>query len=74
MRMANLTQRTGTDRCARCRKALSPGERVTVAYIVQKVGRNPESKTLDLGAFLGEDFELAHVSCADPGLEGTLIT
>ncbi len=58
--------------CAKCRKQFSPGDRVVTAFIVQKVGRNMETK--DMGAWLGEDFELIHAACPDPGLEGTLIS
>lgn len=72
--MATLRQKVGTDKCAKCRKTFMPGDRVTVVYIVQHVGKNPESKRTDIGAFLSEDFELAHITCADPGLEGQIIT
>jgi hypothetical protein len=47
---------------------------VTPAYIVQKIGKNPEAKAFDFGAFLSEEFELVHIRCADPGLEGKIIT
>ncbi len=64
-------QRVPTTQCAKCRKSFVPGDRVEVIYIVQKVGRNMETK--DMGAWLGEDFELGHVVCADPGLIGKII-
>lgn len=51
-----------------------PGDRVTIVYIVQKVGKNPDSKRLDIGAYLSEDFELAHITCSDPGLEARILT
>lgn len=69
--MAPLRQRVPTTLCARCRTLLKPGDRVTVAYIVQKVGRNIESK--DMGAWLGEDFELIHAACTDPQLDGKVL-
>lgn len=70
--MAALHQRVPTTLCAKCRVAFKPGDRVLTAYIVTKIGRNPETK--DIGAWLHDDFELAHVACADPCLEGKLIT
>lgn len=57
--------------CAKCRKNLEPADRVTPAYIVQKIGRNPENK--ELGAMLGGDFELVHISCVDTKLEAKVI-
>lgn len=67
----SLRQKTPVTMCAKCRKMLEPGDRVATAFIVQKIGRNPESR--ELGALLGEDFELVHVSCVDGALEGRLI-
>jgi len=71
--MARVGQNVGTDKCAKCRRAFMPGDRVSVIYIVQTVGKNPEAKRMDFGAFLCEDFELGHITCADPGLEGKII-
>lgn len=70
--MATLRQKTPTTECAVCHKPFMPGDRVVSIFIVQKVGRNMETK--DVGAWLGEEFELAHAVCADPGLEGRIIT
>lgn len=68
-----LRQRVPLTICARCRKTIKPGDRVIIAYIVQKIGRNPE--TMDVGAWIGEDFEFVHASCADTALNGSsLIT
>ena len=69
--MPSLQQRTTTTTCAVCHKLFSPGDRVVTIFIVQKIGHNME--TQDMGAWLGENFELAHAVCADPGLEGNLI-
>lgn len=69
--MASIRQRTATTTCAVCHRLFDKGDRVVTVFIVQKVGRNME--TQDMGAWLGEDFELAHVVCPDPGLEGNLI-
>lgn len=69
--MSNLRQRVATTTCAKCRSLFKPGDRVTTAFIVQQVGRNPATK--ELGALLGEDFELVHVSCVDTQLEGKII-
>ncbi len=69
--MASLHQKTATSECAKCHKPLVPGDRVLMVNIVRQVGRNPATR--DIGAWLGEEFELAHVSCPDPGLEGKLL-
>jgi len=70
--MASLRQKTPTSECAKCHRAFFPGDRVMTAFIVQKVGRNMETK--DIGAWLGDDFELIHASCPDPGLDARIIT
>jgi hypothetical protein len=54
--------------CAVCRKQFKPGDRVSTAFIVQSVGRNPSNK--EFGAFLSEEFEMVHITCADPQLMG----
>lgn len=69
--MSNLRQRVPTTTCAKCRKLFAPGDRVLTVYIVQRVGRNMETK--DMGAWLGEDFELVHASCVDPQLTAQII-
>lgn len=71
--MASTEQRIGTDKCARCRKEFQPGDRVVQVLIVVKTMRNPKV-AWERGAMLSPDFELAHVACADPGLEGKIIT
>lgn len=69
--MASLRQKTSTAVCAKCHKMFMPGDRVVTVFIVQQVARNPVGR--DVGAFVGEDFELVHASCPDPGLEGKII-
>ena len=64
-----LRQRVPLTICARCRKRVEPGDRVIAAHIVQKIGRNPETK--DIGAWIGEDFEFVHAACTDPALSGS---
>lgn len=71
--MAPLRQRVGTDKCAACRRQFMPGDRVCMVNIVMKVAKNPAAGSFDIGAFLAEDFELAHLRCADPGLDATII-
>lgn len=66
-----LRQRVALTMCARCRKDIKPGDRVIPAYIVQKTGRNPQTK--DIGAWIGDDFEFVHASCTDTALNGTSI-
>jgi hypothetical protein len=69
--MPNLQQKTPTTTCAVCHKFFNAGDRVITVFIVQKVGRNME--TQDMGAWLGEDFELVHAACADPALDGNVL-
>lgn len=61
--------RVGTAVCAKCRAGLSPGDRVTIAYIVDVVSSNP-ANVIERGAWLqGGEFELVHVDCSNPGLD-----
>lgn len=69
--MFALRQRVPTTTCARCHKMFAPGDRVTTAFIVQKVGRNPENK--QLGSMIGEDFELTHSDCKNPQLDPRVV-
>lgn len=58
--------------CGKCRKSFKPGDRVLVAHIVVKCGFNPANR--ETGAWLSEEFELVHVMCENPSLEGQIIT
>lgn len=69
--MSKLRQRVPLNTCAKCRKAFEPGDRVVTAFIVQKIANNPVAG--QMGAWLGEDFELVHASCPDPQLEARII-
>jgi hypothetical protein len=64
--------RTDASTCVVCRKKFTPGDRVTTCFIVEKIGRNPETR--EFGAFLSENFEMAHINCADPALSGRVIS
>ena len=66
-----LRQRVPVTTCARCRQQFKPGDRVQTAFIVQKIGRNPDTK--ELGAMLGEDFELTHADCKNTSLDPRLV-
>lgn len=66
-----LRQRVPVTTCARCRKPLSAGDRVLMAMIVQRMGRNPDNK--ELGAMIGDEFEFVHADCRDPSLDGKLL-
>ena len=57
--------------CAKCRKPFKAGERVIVVHIVMKSGFNPANR--ETGAWLSEEFELAHAMCDNPGLDGQII-
>lgn len=52
--------------CAKCRKDVKPGHRVTIAYIVQTTGIDPG--TLRKGTTMGSEYEVAHIDCRDPFL------
>ena len=66
--------RVDSTMCGRCRKKLQPADRVTQAFIVDRVGANPNNIAA-LGAWLSEEFELVHIDCRDPDLsKGTITT
>jgi hypothetical protein len=66
-----LRQRVPATICAKCRKPLAAGDRVVMAMIVQGVGRNPSTKSIE--AMIGDEFELVHADCRDTSLSGKLI-
>lgn len=66
-----LTPRHDTTRCAKCRKLFKAGDRVIVVHIVMKTGFNAANR--ETGAWLSEEFELAHAMCDNPALEGQII-
>jgi len=66
-----LQPRADASVCVQCRKKFAAGDRVTTAFIVTGVGRNSETK--EFGAYLSDQFEMAHISCGDPQLTGKLI-
>lgn len=66
-----LTPRHDTARCAKCRKLFKAGERLVVVHIVMETGFNPATR--EMGAWLSEEFELAHAMCENPSLEGQII-
>ena len=59
--------------CGKCRKKLQPGDRITQAFIIDRVGVNPNNLA-SLGAYLHEEFELVHIDCHDPDLAKGIIT
>lgn len=64
-----LGARVDSDTCIRCRKKFTPGDRIQMVHIVQKLGRNTANVA---GAYIAEDFEMAHATCSDPSLSGIL--
>jgi len=64
--------RSAPNLCIRCRKVFERGDRVQIVHIVSSVGKNPDNP-MQMGAWLSAEFELAHVECADRGLEGVVI-
>lgn len=70
--MNPLTPRVDTDTCVCCRKKLKPGDRVQIAQIVASIGRNQAAGGM-MGAYISEEFELAHINCSDVSLSGRVI-
>ena len=69
-----LDQHVGMDTCGKCRKKLEPGQRVSVAFIVEAVEPNPATPFSGLQARLsGTKGEMVHSNCDDPNLLGTVI-
>ncbi|RLI88009.1 MAG: hypothetical protein DRP01_00215 [Archaeoglobales archaeon] len=63
-----MSARTYSDTCVRCRKKLKPGHRTQFVYIVERVGRHPTNLQA-VGAYMMRDeFEVAHIECTDPYL------
>jgi hypothetical protein len=67
---ASLHPRCSGNTCVRCRKLFNPGDRVAPVFLVTGVGRN--ELTREFGAFLSEEFEMAHIACHDPQLTGVI--
>ena len=68
-----LHARGDANTCIKCRRKFIPGDRVQMVHIVVALGRNPRNPR-ELGAFLSEEFELAHACCVDPQLASEIIT
>ncbi len=60
--------RVGDNQCGKCKKTLSRGHRVCIAHIVDRVG-NDMMNLSRKGLYLYEEFEFAHIDCADPFLK-----
>jgi hypothetical protein len=69
---APLHPRGNADTCIKCKRKFMPGDRVQMVFIVRQVGMNPHNPR-EMGAWLGDEFEMAHETCEDPQLEGTMI-
>ena len=52
--------------CGKCRKEFNPGDRVTIAHIVEKTG--VDLATFVKGTTMGAEYEVAHIDCRDPRL------
>ena len=70
---APLFPRCTPDLCVRCRKKMTPGDRVTIVHIVTGIARNPDNP-MQMGAYLSGEFEMAHLDCADVSLEGRVLS
>jgi len=60
-------QRVDVDTCTRCRKKFEEGHRVTQVLIFDRAGRDPQN-IMRVGVHIKQEFEFAHVDCADPYL------
>lgn len=69
---APLAPRSDTSICVSCRKKFNPGDRVQIVHIVVNTGRNPAHGNIP-GAWLSEEFEIAHFTCADATLSSVII-
>lgn len=70
--MASPVASRGTSQCVKCQRRLQPGDRVIPAYIVEKVGVNPEN-VRQFGAWLMGEFELIHCDCENTDLSHSII-
>jgi hypothetical protein len=68
-----IRQRTSTDMCAKCRKRFGIGDRVQIAYIIERSGHLNPKNPFEGGSMLCPDFEMSHISCIDPGLDKGLV-
>lgn len=64
-----LTPRCNSATCVRCRKRFMPGDRFDIVYIVISAGLEEGIP----GVRASSEFELAHVACPDPQLQGLVI-
>ncbi len=58
--------------CIRCRKAFVREDRIITVFIVAGVGFDSQTNRFLPAA--GEEYELAHLDCADPKMQGRVIT
>lgn len=63
----HIRPHTDDGACGKCRKKFDKGDRVTAAYIVDRVGCDPSNLSRK-GVHLYEEFELVHIDCNDPRL------
>lgn len=64
--------RGNTTTCVRCSRKFETGDRVIPIYIIEKIGPNPVNPR-EIGSWFSPEFEVAHMDCADPGINGTII-
>jgi hypothetical protein len=55
------------DVCGRCYKKFEENDRVMIAHIFEKAGRNPMNLQAQGATFKGE-FDVIHIDCNDPKL------
>lgn len=65
--LPDLRPRGDDAHCIKCNKTYMRGDRLTLCYIVQGVGRDPETSAV--AAMVGNEYETKHVFCEDPKLE-----
>jgi hypothetical protein len=61
-----------TTTCNRCHKRFNPGDRVVIANVIEKVGRNP-SDIMQEGSWLSGEFEMSHLMCDNPAMSHSIV-
>ncbi len=54
--------------CGKCRQKLERGNRIHMAHIVDRTGKDPMNLARS-GLFLFEEYEFVHADCSDPFLK-----
>jgi hypothetical protein len=64
----DLQPRVDTNTCARCRKRIKPGDRISMCHIVEREGSDMANIGRK-GLYLMDCFEFVHVDCKNTGMK-----